>query len=75
MVSGPDFPEHGTFGLALFLCDGAAWVEGAACGRMQGGGNITGQEDALSFGVGIDHGNGGYESLSIGMGGGARDGA
>lgn len=46
---------------------GAARMEHAAAGRINGGGQVAGQHDALSFIAGINRGYGGQKRLGVGM--------
>ena len=66
-VVATEVAESLDFSTAGFLGDGTARVKGTTGRRMDGGGNIAGQEDALAFGIGIHFGYGGDEGLGVGM--------
>jgi hypothetical protein len=62
-----DLAEGGFFDLALVYNNGATGMEAASCGRVDGAGNIPGQNYPFPFQAGVGDGNGGHQRFAIGV--------
>ena len=67
MVAGADFAQWRNFGLAAWLGDGTTRVKGTTARRMNGRGQLAGEENAPAPGIRIDDRHGGNESLCVWM--------
>src|SRR5436305_940476 len=67
MVAGAEFAQWRNFGLAARLGDGTTRVKGTTARRMNGRGQLAGEENAPAPGIRIDDRHGGNESLCVWM--------